>query len=346
MSLLFGDIVEEDKKIQSTKSNNDNIKQTKEKKTKEPKVKIIENETIDVNKKIREIKHLDCFDKIGEQILAQFKQNKLHHSTMFSGNYGIGKATFAYWLICEMILQNCQNEEQKQIQNEFLQRNTHPDVLFLQSKNGEEISVDDVRILLERVNMKSTYGNKFILIDDINSLNANGVNALLKTLEEPTPNTYFFIINQKTKPILDTIYSRCNEIKLNISRKDCIKYLTAKYDDYSSDEIDFYTDISENSISIAEMLINDHILTITENVNIQTIKSVLNSIYELLNKQHSELTQTLKLNIIEKIMLFLLKKIFTNKQNQTDIVKNISLSNSITKQLLDFKRFDIPVKFL
>ena len=352
MSLLFG--IEEDNEKQTikednSKKNENKTSKTTDKKIKEPKVKIIDEEQTKNDKIIREIKKIECFEKIGEQIINQFSQNKLHHSTMFSGNYGIGKATFAYWLICEMILKNCKNEEEVEFQTDLLKRNVHQDVLFLQSKNGDDISVDEVRNLLERVNMKSTYGNKFILIDDINSLNASGVNALLKTLEEPTPNTYFFIINQKTRPILDTIYSRCNEIKLNITRKDCVKYLTTKYEDYTSNEIDFYTDISENSISIAEMLIEDHILTITENVDIQNIKQTLNNVYDVINSQHKNLTNNLKLNILEKIMLFLLKKIMISQNNNNDnddIAKNINISNSLTKQFLNFKRFDIPTKFL
>ena len=330
----------------SDNANNNNIKKTKdtkEKKVKEPKIKVIEDE-VEENVNVRDIKQIRCFDKIGEQILQQFKANKLHHATMFSGNYGIGKATFAYWLICQMILENCKDDEQKEAQLDMLQRNVHPDVLFLQSKNGGDIMVDEVRILLDRVSMKSTYGNKFILIDDINSVNVNGVNALLKTLEEPTPNTFFFIINQNTTALLDTIYSRCNEIKLSISRKDCIKILTEKYNDYTSNEIDFYTDLSDNSIALADILIDNHILTLTEKVNISNIKKVLNDVYKLL-AQNKEIGKNFVIILLEKIMLFLIKDLEKNTAKE-ELQKAISLSNSIIKQFLNFKRFDLPIRFV
>ena len=54
-------------------------------------------------------------------------------------------------------------------------------------------------------------------MDDIDSYNLNCLNALLKILEEPSENTYFFLINNKSKSIIQTIKSRCIEIKIHIN---------------------------------------------------------------------------------------------------------------------------------
>ena len=131
-------------------------------------------------------------------MLERFKNKTLHHATMIVGDYGIGKATCAYWLISQMVLSQITDEEIKTANLQLLQEGVHPDVFALQAKAGEnEIKVDDVRLLIDKLSLKSVYGNKFILIDDINSINANGVNALLKILEEPQDGTFFFIINHK-----------------------------------------------------------------------------------------------------------------------------------------------------
>ena len=62
---------------------------------------------------------------------------------------------------------------------------------------------------------KSTFNDKqrFILIDNIELLNLNSVNALLKVLEEPTKNTYFILINNNKK-VLSTLSSRCLDFKI------------------------------------------------------------------------------------------------------------------------------------
>ena len=57
---------------------------------------------------------------------------------------------------------------------------------------------------------KSSFNKKprFVLIDNIELLNINSVNALLKVLEEPNDNIFFILINSNKK-ILPTLKSRC-----------------------------------------------------------------------------------------------------------------------------------------
>ena len=77
--------------------------------------------------------------------------------------------------------------------------------------------LNQIRELIKVLN-KSSFKNepKFILIDNIEYLNLNSVNALLKILEEPNEDTYFILINNN-KQILPTIKSRCLDFKISIS---------------------------------------------------------------------------------------------------------------------------------
>ena len=52
---------------------------------------------------------------------------------------------------------------------------------------------------------KSSFNNlcKVILIDNIEFLNTNSVNALLKIIEEPNNNIFFFLIHDNKKQILE-----------------------------------------------------------------------------------------------------------------------------------------------
>ena len=63
---------------------------------------------------------------------------------------------------------------------------------------------------------------KFVLIDNIEFLNVNSINALLKILEEPNENTFFLLINNNKK-ILPTLKSRCLDFKIFLSHSKSIQ---------------------------------------------------------------------------------------------------------------------------
>ena len=349
---LFGD-----NSVKSEGKEAGNIKSEKKEKikVKTQKIKDIEEEIIDYQN-LKELKQISSFLDVEDKILEQFKNNRLHHTTMLSGNYGIGKATFAYWIISRMILSTCKDLENernlKAMHIELLERNIHPDVFFLELQDGEnEMKIEQIRTLLEKIAVKSTYGNKFIVIDDINSINKNGINAMLKTLEEPPVNTYFFLINHCTTKLLDTIYSRCHEIKMSFSRNDCLKVLQQMHEDWSFDEIEFYTDISNNSIKFANILAELGLKTIINNGgNNQnlSISQLLNVAYERIDTGCKTLSKVLKKTLLERIMMFILNKsiisdVETNNRCNLQVVRQ---NTQILKQFIDIKKFDLPVRFV
>ena len=66
---------------------------------------------------------------------------------------------------------------------------------------------------------KSTFNNmaRFILIDNVENLNKNSINALLKIIEEPNDNLFFILINNNESYILPTLISRCITFKINFT---------------------------------------------------------------------------------------------------------------------------------
>ena len=325
------------------------------------KIKVIEEEAVDLSS-LRKVEKLSCYTVLETKLLSQFQAGRLHHATMLSGDFGIGKATFAYWMIGRMLMSDICDKKMMSATMEMLRQNKHPDVFFLSLKDGKnEISVEEVRATLNKVMLKSIYGTKFILIDDINSINANGVNALLKTLEEPPKNTYFFIINHKISPILDTIYSRCNEIKMKISYSDCASALTKLHNDWTFDEVGFYAKIADNSISFAEMLYNLGIMQMINNSDIksrQNLSELLNKIYKEIDKNNKNLSYMIKISMLSKVLMYCLnsnivgtdKKFIdekiTNAQEKEEQKLIVMLSNLFIKQFCDMKSFELPIRFV
>ena len=348
-----------------------NNKQNKKINLTKTKTKIVkEEEIIDKNRNLVQLKEIKSFEKIKQSIIKQFTENKLHHCLMFSGNYGIGKTTFAYWLVYLLIIKSLEKQceisgdvgenelqELKEMHIDMLKGHEHPDVYFLSLQEGEnEIKIEKVRKLLDNwLQLKPSYFNKFVIIDDINSINTNGVNALLKSLEEPPNSTYFILINHKNTNILDTIYSRCIEMNFSINKNDCLRILKELHEDWTIDELSFYCEISENSVSIAEILFNLNIQKscqqiIENDFNYNFICSILNNIYKELEKNYKNATRSIKILILEKIIFFIIKvntlKAIKNNYNDNNLLKtyNAIISN-LVKQFIDIKTFELPVNF-
>ena len=155
-----------------------------------------------------------------------YKNNKLPNKILLSGEKGIGKSTLAYHLINHIL---SFDEEYSYDANNF---KINPDnksfklVLNKSNPNFISIDVDDdkksidinqIRNLILTLN-KSSFNSKprFVLIDNIELLNINSVNALLKIIEEPNENIYFMLINNNKK-ILPTLKSRCLNYKINLT---------------------------------------------------------------------------------------------------------------------------------
>ena len=83
------------------------------------------------------------------------------------------------------------------------------------------IKIEDIKVEL-KINILSKKINnekRFIVFDDIDLFNLNCANALLKMIEEPLNKDYFFLINNKTQNLIETINSRCIEFKIDMNFK-------------------------------------------------------------------------------------------------------------------------------
>ena len=98
--------------------------------------------------------------------------------------------------------------------NQFIE-NLFPNILYLNGSDYRNVRIDDIRKIINHLNKSPIKKDKrFIILDDVETFNINSLNALLKIIEEPNKENYFILINNKTKPLIETIKSRCLEIKI------------------------------------------------------------------------------------------------------------------------------------
>ena len=134
-----------------------------------------------------------------------FQNGANSKSILISGSKGLGKFTFAYHLANYLLSKNEEhsysinnfkiNEENKTYK--LMQEGIHPNFFLLKNAKSEKmIKIDQVRDLITFTS-KSTYskGMKIVIIDNLEYFNLNALSALLKIIEEPPQNTYFFLIN-------------------------------------------------------------------------------------------------------------------------------------------------------
>ncbi len=243
------------------------------------------------------------------------KKNKLPNKILLSGKKSIGKSTLAYHFINYVFSKNEDNKynisnftvNNNNKSNILVNNNTHPNLfrIFLK-EDKKSIEISDIRNLINFTNL-SSLGNqkKIVLIDDIEYLNINSVNALLKVIEEPNNNTYFILINNIDRNIKDTLRSRCIEFKLSINRntiKNIINdiYPNINYDDLSSDFVNF-----SNSLNF---LIDFLTICINEKINFTDVSIEIFLKFVLKNNLYKK-KEYKNVDFKNFIEIFFLKKI-------------------------------------
>ena len=169
------------------------------------------------------MKKIIGFDQEFDSIRNQLLDNKLSNSLLLTGNKGIGKKYFILQLIEEYIKKKVISEKTHHHLS-LLKNHSHPNIIIVEKEIDEKtkksknfIIIDQIRKINQFSIETSVIENipKFILIDSADDMNINASNALLKILEEPKLNTYFFLISHQPSLLLPTIKSRC--LKINLS---------------------------------------------------------------------------------------------------------------------------------
>ena len=167
-----------------------------------------------------------------------YDNNILPNKVIFSGSNGIGKSTFAYHFTNYILSLDEENKynfndniiSENNYSYNLISKSRHPN-FFLITNDDEKpnIQISKIREMINFTN-KSSFNNKckIILIDNVEQLNINSTNSLLKIIEEPNNGIYFFLIHNSKNKILDTLSSRCikyNFLLNNNTKEDIVKKL-------------------------------------------------------------------------------------------------------------------------
>ena len=230
------------------------------------------------------------FDEmIGQKAVVQtlknaIKNNRVAHAYIFSGMRGIGKTTAARILAKAL---NCQKGPATTPCNRCVScisvdEDRSIDVLEIDGASNR--GIDEVRSLREGVKYRPIHSrNKVIIIDEVHMLTVPAFNALLKTLEEPPPNTVFIFATTEFHKVPATIVSRCQHFEFKkISQKDITNHLleiTKKENvTISSYGLNLIAEAADGSLRDAQSLLDQAVAFCGENINDEDLREILGTI--------------------------------------------------------------------
>ena len=269
--------------------------------------------------------------EIFNQLYKLSKNDTLPNKILLSGEKGIGKSTLAYHLI-NLVLS--ENEEHPY---DFEKNKINPDnksyKLILNKSNPnfylidvleekKNIDINQIRELIINLN-KSSFNNKkrFVLIDNIELLNLNSINALLKILEEPNENINFILINNN-KRVLPTLKSRCLNFKVFLTKDQSIRIVNQLLDDdintiINNKLFDYYATpgklfkliklSEEYDLDFVNSNLNRTLTTMIKNKIYKKDKSIIEIIYSFIELYFRNNISSKNINLLKSYHYFLEK---------------------------------------
>lgn len=140
----------------------------------------------------------------------------------FEKLYNENRMTQAF-LIGNVVYDDIKVELEKTI-NDFIFKNNieleeNPDIYIIKTEDGY-LSKEKIKELLNNLSHTSQFNNtKLYIIEDCEKMSDTVYNAMLKTLEEPSPGIYAILLTNNIDAVKPTIVSRCQKIFVNSSKE-------------------------------------------------------------------------------------------------------------------------------
>lgn len=154
-------------------------------------------------------------------------KDRLAHTYIFYGPAGLGKKMITRYFVQSIF---CQDRKERPCQKclfcQQINKGVFPDLYEL-GKDGQELSVDNVRSLIYSLSLSAVYSaHRAAIIYGAENLQLSAANALLKTLEEPGANTVIILISNSLVRLPATLTSRCQLLKFQpLSQQDMSAWL-------------------------------------------------------------------------------------------------------------------------
>jgi DNA polymerase-3 subunit delta' len=158
-----------------------------------------------------------------EMFLDAGRTGRMHHAWLLTGPRGIGKRRFADWAALKLLAGGTDpgDTPADDPAAHLVAASSHPDHRVLEPPTEGKGSSTGT-ILIEQVRGLADFLHSFpsiarwrtMIVDSIDDMNVNAANAFLKELEEPRPQSVYFLVSHSPARLLPTLRSRCRTVRL------------------------------------------------------------------------------------------------------------------------------------
>ncbi|MFA5867904.1 MAG: DNA polymerase III subunit delta' [Actinomycetota bacterium] len=143
-------------------------------------------------------------------IESALASGNVSHAYLFTGPRGVGKTMAA--VRAAMTLNCSQGGCGVCASCLKIMKGAHPDVVIVEAE-GNVLKIDQIRTIGKSIGLKPFEGKrKVYIIRNVETMNAESGNALLRNLEEPPSYVTFILTAAGADGLLPTIVSRCQEV--------------------------------------------------------------------------------------------------------------------------------------
>jgi DNA polymerase III subunit delta' len=157
-------------------------------------------------------------DVIGHERVVELLEREAPvaaNAYLFVGAAGVGKATiarrFATLLLCPMGGLHPENGECRACRR--VMNGNHPDLILVEPEGRQSLGVDQARSTIQQASLSPVEATrKVFVLEEAGTMTEQAANALLKTLEEPSPTTVFILVAESEDQLPSTVASRCRTV--------------------------------------------------------------------------------------------------------------------------------------
>lgn len=156
---------------------------------------------------------------LAERLAAARNADRLPHGLLLHGAEGLGKRAFAMWLGHALLCERARTSFAacgECAACALMRAGTHPDFHWIRPEEDKQlISIDQIRLVSQKLAQTSArHGWKVAVIEPAHQMTPGAANSLLKTLEEPTPNSVLMLLTTQPGALPATIRSRCQQLEV------------------------------------------------------------------------------------------------------------------------------------